>query len=86
MSSLALLIALVLAGWLAIGVAIAYLVRDPSGPPWQRPLPPERETFEQRIQREAADAVRMPAWFSPVAALVFVAAIAASAVYPWGWF
>lgn len=82
MSSLPLLITLVLAGWLAIGLAIAYLVRDPSG----AITTPERETFEQRIQREAADAVRLPEWFSPVAALVFVAAIAASAAYPWGWF
>ena len=81
MSNLVLLIALVLAGWLAIGVAIAYLVRDPNPP-----TVIGAETFEQRIQREAADAVRMPEWFSPVAALVFVAAIAASAVYPWGWF
>ena len=81
MSPLATLILLVLIGWLLIGVAVALLVRDPS----PRPAEPRLgETFEQRIQREAADAVRMPEWFSPVAALVFVAAIAASAVYPWG--
>ncbi len=82
MSPLPLLILLVLAGWLAIGLAIAYLVRDPSG----ATRTPKRETYEQRIQREAAEAVRMPEWWSPVAALVFVAAIAASAAYPWGWF
>lgn len=81
MSPLPLLILLVLAGWLAIGLAIAMLVRDPSPPTIL-----EAETFEQRIQRQAADAVRMPDWFSPVAALVLVAAIAASALYPWGWF
>jgi len=77
MPPLPLLITLVLAGWLAI----AYLVRDPNPPTIL-----ENETFEQRIQREAADAVRMPEWWSPVAALVFVGAIAASAAYPWGWF
>lgn len=81
MSSLAILIFLVLAGWLAIGVAVALLVRDPNPPTIIG-----GETLEERIQREAADAVRMPEWFSPVAALLFVAAIAASAVYPWGWF
>ena len=81
MSSLAILIFLVLAGWLAIGVAVALLVRDPNPPTLIG-----GETLEERIQREAADAVRMPEWFSPVAALLFVAAIAASAVYPWGWF
>lgn len=81
MSSLITLIGLVLVGWLAIGVAIALLVRDPNPPTIIG-----RETLEERVQREAADAVRMPEWFSPVAALLFVAAIAASAVYPWGWF
>lgn len=81
MSSLATLIILVMAGWLAIGVAVALLVRDPNPPTIIG-----GETLEERIQREAADAVRMPEWFSPVAALLFVAAIAASAVYPWGWF
>ena len=81
MSSLATLIILVLAGWLLIGIAIAMLVRDPNPPTII-----QGETLEERIQREAADAVRMPEWFSPLAALVFVAAIAASAVYPWGWF
>lgn len=81
MSSLAILIFMVLAGWLAIGVAVALLVRDPNPPTIIG-----GETLEERIQREAADAVRMPEWFSPVAALLFVAAIAASAVYPWGWF
>lgn len=81
MSSLAILIFLVPAGWLAIGVAVALLVRDPNPPTIIG-----GETLEERIQREAADAVRMPEWFSPVAALLFVAAIAASAVYPWGWF
>ena len=81
MSGLALLITLVLAGWLAIGVAIAYLMRDPNPPTII-----QAETFEERIQREAAEAVRMPEWWSPVAAVVFVAAIAASAAYPWGWF
>lgn len=81
MNSLPLLILLVLAGWLAIGVAIAYLMRDPNPPTII-----QAETFEERIQREAAEAVRMPEWWSPVAAVVFVAAIAASAAYPWGWF
>lgn len=81
MSGLALLITLVLAGWLAIGVAIAYLMRDPNPPTII-----QAETFEERIQREAAEAVRMPEWWSPVAAVVLVAAIAASAAYPWGWF
>lgn len=81
MSGLFTLISLVLLGWLAMGVAIAMLVRDPSPPTIIG-----RETLEERVQREAADAVRMPEWFSPVAALVFVAAIAASAIYPWGWF
>lgn len=81
MSSLITLIGLVLAGWLAIGVAIAMLVRDPNPPTIIG-----TETLEERVQREAADAVRMPEWFSPVAAMLFVAAIAASAVYPWGWF
>lgn len=81
MSNLVTLIILVLAGWLAIGIAVALLVRDPSPPTIIG-----GETLEERIQREAADAVRMPEWFSPVAALLFVAAIAASAVYPWGWF
>lgn len=85
MSNLPLLITLVLAGWLAVGIAIALLVRDP-GQPAAPAAPLPGETFEQRIQREAAEAVRMPEWFSPVAALVFFAAIAASAVYPWGWF
>lgn len=82
MRSLITLIVLVLAGWLAIGVAVAMLVRDPNPPT----IIGGGDTLQERIQREAADAVRMPAWFSPVAALVFVLAIAASAVYPWGWF
>ena len=82
MSSLAILIFLVLAGWLAIGVAVALLVRDPNPPTIIG-----GETLEERIQRRAADAVRMPEWFSRCPRRqLFVAAIAASAVYPWGWF
>lgn len=81
MSSLITLIGLVLLGWLAMGIAIAMLVRDPNPPTIIG-----GETLEERVQREAADAVRMPGWFSPVAALLFVASIVASAIYPWGWF
>ena len=81
MPPFALLIALVLAGWLAIGLVVALLVRDPNPPTII-----QGETLEDRVCREAADAVRMPEWWSPVAAIVFVAAIAASAAYPWGWF
>lgn len=81
MSNLVLLIALVLAGWLAVGLAIALLVRDPNPP-----TVIGAETLEERVQREAADAVRMPGWFSPVAALILVAAIVSSSLYPWGWF
>lgn len=33
---------------------------------------------------EAADATRLPGWFWLAAPVVFVATVAASAVWPWG--
>lgn len=41
--------------------------------------------FGARIHAEAARATAMPRWFWLLAPVVFVAAVAASAVWPWGW-
>lgn len=38
----------------------------------------------RRVQAEADEAIRMPGWFWFLAPLVFVGAIAVSAVLPWG--
>jgi len=38
----------------------------------------------ERVQREADEACAMPWWFWEAAAVVFVATIAISSIYPWG--
>ncbi len=35
-------------------------------------------------QQQAADATRLPAWFWLAAPVIFVATVALSAVWPWG--
>jgi hypothetical protein len=38
----------------------------------------------ERVQREADEACALPWWFWEAAAVVFVATIAISSIYPWG--
>ncbi len=38
----------------------------------------------ERVQREADEACAMPWWFWEAAVVIFVGAIAASSIYPWG--
>lgn len=52
---------------------------------WARRLDAAPETLEQRVRREAADAVRLPRWFWPVAVPLVLALVSVwSMVYPWG--
>lgn len=38
----------------------------------------------RRVEREARDATRLPWWFWEAGAVIFVVAVVASSVWPWG--
>lgn len=39
----------------------------------------------ERVQREADDATRLPAWFWPLAIIALAGSVLLSAVFPMGW-